>query len=302
MKRSRSAAESHAWAAYEAAIIETSIIFEQPPRIVPAMVSSRRPPDWLRPRGVSKGTWGYVNERAIASRYDAFVAGTPLCVLDQALLLDHFRPVAERGRATVLDLGCGTGRHSLALADLGLDVVAIDLSHTMLEELAAKCLTAATTSITPLHANLVELNGLRDASADHAICLFSTLGMVQGRENRRQFLRHASRILRPGGTLLLHVHRRWAALRERGGCLSLLRSYCRSLFDAEHEFGDTVYQYRGLERMFMHRFTAREIRADMALTGWKVESIRLVDLTGERLTRRALDASGFFVTCCKASV
>ncbi|MEL6110436.1 MAG: class I SAM-dependent methyltransferase [Planctomycetota bacterium] len=266
------------------------------------MIPSQRPPDWLRPRGVSKGTWDYVNERAIACRYDAFVAGTPLCDLDQTLMLDHFRSFVEQGPATVLDLGCGTGRHALVLAELGFDVVAIDLSRTMLEELSAKCRSAETPRVLPLQANLVELDALRDASADHAICLFSTLGMVQGRENRRRFLRHVSRILRPGGTLLLHVHRHWAAIRERGGCMNLLRSYARSLSDAEHEFGDTVYQYRGLEKMFMHRFSAREIHADMGATGWNVESLRMVDLTGERLTRRSVDASGFFVTCTKRRV
>ena len=47
-------------------------------------------------------------------------------------------------------------------------------------------------------ANLVELDGVRDKSLDGAICLFSTLGMIRGRKNRRRVLDHAQRILRPG--------------------------------------------------------------------------------------------------------
>ena len=40
-----------------------------------------------------------------------------------------------------------------------------------------------------------ELEGLADEAVDYAVCLFSTLGMVRGRENRRRILAHACRIL-----------------------------------------------------------------------------------------------------------
>ncbi|MGB5031889.1 MAG: methyltransferase domain-containing protein, partial [Saprospiraceae bacterium] len=37
-------------------------------------------------------------------------------------------------RAFVLDIGCGTGRHALALAEYGFDVTGIDLSLNRIEK------------------------------------------------------------------------------------------------------------------------------------------------------------------------
>jgi SAM-dependent methyltransferase len=50
---------------------------------------------------------------------------------------DEFLPVALRwkglGKKTALDIGCGRGRHSLFLAELGLDVTATDISSGGIE-------------------------------------------------------------------------------------------------------------------------------------------------------------------------
>jgi SAM-dependent methyltransferase len=58
---------------------------------------------------------------------------------------DEFLPVAlrwkESGKKTALDIGCGRGRHSLFLAELGFDVTATDISPegiAQLEEEAKK--------------------------------------------------------------------------------------------------------------------------------------------------------------------
>lgn len=52
---------------------------------------------------------------------------------------DEFMPVALRwkdlGKKTALDIGCGRGRHSLYLAELGFDVTATDISSGGIEEL-----------------------------------------------------------------------------------------------------------------------------------------------------------------------
>ncbi|MHB8104730.1 MAG: class I SAM-dependent methyltransferase [Dehalococcoidales bacterium] len=52
---------------------------------------------------------------------------------------DEFLPVAlrwkELGKKTALDVGCGRGRHSLFLAELGFDVTAQDISPEGIEQL-----------------------------------------------------------------------------------------------------------------------------------------------------------------------
>lgn len=276
-----------------------------PPRSRSAL-SPEHAPHWRRPQGVAEGTWDYVNDRSIADRYDAFVADTPLCRLDEAILAKVLPGCTGAERSVVLDLGCGSGRSAFPLASRGYDVVAIDLSQAMLRVLRNKSqqdsgphqnpgLCQVSGRVMPLRANLVQLECLADASADHAVCLFSTLGMIQGRVHRRQMLRHVHRIVRPGGQLLAHVHHRWAALREYRGVRLLLRSRWQSLWHHEHEFGDTVYAYRGLEKMFMHRFSERELRADLTACGWQINSLWPVAIDGNSIVSRWSIPGGFFV-------
>lgn len=275
------------------------------------------PPDqtaWRRPVGVSAGTWRYAHEGSIASRYNQFVADTPLCRLDLELLEEIFplhsacaddpnkqswtadssasptqivagdrdQKKIPRSKKYVLDLGCGTGRASQVLAARGYTVLAIDLSLPMLRQVDERHLP----SVIPIQANLVELDGLAENTADGAVCLFSTLGMIQGRENRRRFLAHVRRIVRPGSPFYLHVHHRYAALTNLPGMRQLAGSAMRALTRREWEFGDAVYPYRGLPDMFLHQFSRGDLKADFAATGWRVQRWERLSVDGARLLRQ----------------
>lgn len=266
----------------------------QPPN--PSTRPSDRPPSWCRPPGVAPGTWDYVHQGSIADHYDDFVADVAMGDIEQQILNDFLPPPEKAGSQTIIDLGCGTGRTAIPLAQAGYDVIAVDLSQSMLGQLNQKISAANLPgTIHPVRANLVELDCLSDNMADHAVCLFSTMGMVAGRKYRRQMLEHVHRIVRPGGILLLHVHHRWAALREQGGIGKTLKSLARSMSDSEHEFGDSVYAYRGLDQMFMHRFGRTEIEQDLRSTDWRVEHCLRLSIDGKRLTMRFPICGGFFV-------
>lgn len=224
------------------------------------------------------------------------MADTPLCRLDQALLADLLpgsNPQNSK-QDIVLDLGCGSGRSALPLAARGYAVVGIDLSQAMLEVMSCKQV-AGQGCVLPLRANLVQLDCLADHSADHAVCLFSTLGMVQGRKHRRQMLRHVARLVRPGGSFLVHVHHRWAALHEYRGVVALAQSWWRSLRRPDCEFGDTTYAYRGLEQMFMHRFSKSELISDLTESGWQIASVWPVTVDGSGIAKGLAIPGGFFV-------
>ena len=261
---------------------------------------------WRRPHGVARGTWTYVNERSIAAQYDAFVEQTPLCRLDERMLRSRFPPRADGATQVVLDLGSGTGRSTFTLASLGYRVVAVDLSQAMLEVLRQKAATLPIQAGLPdsrpltVKANLVELACIADRSCDHAICLFSTLGMIQGKDERHAFLCHVARIVRPGGRLFVHVHNRWSAVFEPGGLRSLLGSWWRSMTSRQCEFGDATYRYRGIDGMFLHRWSRREFVVALRAAGWCVQQVDEISVDGSRRLGRGLfrsyRAGGFFAT------
>lgn len=238
------------------------------------------------------------------------MADSPLCQLDQQIVRERI-PDPKSPETIVLDLGCGTGRLAIPLLERGYNVVGIDLSHRMLQRMIEKIRDSIETidegcqsndlpkgpSLSAIEANLVELDCLASNSADHAICMFSTLGMIQGRDNRMQFLRHVSRVVRPGGQFIVHVHRRWAALQEPRGLARLANSLWNSWRIPDYEFGDATYAYRGLEKMFMHRFSASELRRDLSSCGWKIQRLEWVSLDGAQLTSSSRTASGMIVTC-----
>lgn len=253
---------------------------------------------WQRPAGVARGTWQYVQSRPIATGYDDFVGQTPLCDFDADRLRRWLPGVPAVGGQSVADLGCGTGRTAIALAKRGYDVVAVDLSEAMLAVLGDKLTCADVTgTVRSVHANLVDLGPIPDRSVDHAVCLFATLGMIHGRVHRRGALQNAARIVRPGGSLVVHVHHRWAALREPGGIGRLLASRVSSWIRQNHEFGDATYPYRGLASMFMHRFSAAELRSDARATGWRIKQFVRIAADGSREAKRTEIAGGFIVRC-----
>src|SRR5262245_38312515 len=64
-----------------------------------------------------------------AERFHDYLRDKPI---DRAMLAG-FAGLVDRG-GVIADVGCGTGATSRMLADLGLDVVGIDLSPNMLAE------------------------------------------------------------------------------------------------------------------------------------------------------------------------
>jgi SAM-dependent methyltransferase len=100
----------------------------------------------------------------------------------------------------VLDVGCGPGRHSLALARRGIDVVGVDHSPEFVQ------LARAAAFADGLSPEFVELD-VRDlqyeADFDAAICLCQGgFGLLGGRDEPEVFARIAAS-LRPGGGLAL---------------------------------------------------------------------------------------------------
>ena len=218
--------------------------------------------------------------------------------LDLAFIRQHLPAVsADRPPPIVADLGCGTGRVSRHLSPLGYHLVNVDLSNHMLAELVRQ--SAHPQQNCCIQANLVELECLQPKSLDAAVCLFSSIGMIRGRRNRRKFLASLRLALKPQAQLILHAHNRYHSLWDPKGPAWLLGSKWKSLVDRDWEFGDRVYPYRGLPAMFLHIFSRGELRQDLQAAGFQSPHFYPLNLTGDSLLQNQwlswLRAGGYFV-------
>lgn len=114
--------------------------------------------------------------------------------------VDHLLAAGIEGR--VLDLCCGFGRHTLALAQRGVDVLGVDLSQELLSQaadlsgdglLAGRLLCADARAVP-----------CADGAFDALLVLFSSFGYF-GEEGDARVLGEISRLLREGGRAVLDL-------------------------------------------------------------------------------------------------
>ncbi len=265
------------------------------------MAGSPTPPEWQLPPGVPRGTWQYAQEEDIARQYDAYFADNRLFEFDQQVLARHFRQPG-----LLIDLGCGTGRVLLPFARRGFPTLGVDLSLPMLRVVGHKA-QCEQLVIHRLCANLVDLGCLADAIADYAVCLFSTLGMIRGRRNRLQALHHISRVLKPGGWFVVHVHNLWYSLLYSAGRRWLLGHLLAAGVRRDLERGDRFFDYLGIPNVFVHSFSERELRGDLRAAGFRIEDLIRLHATRQRPLRAAwffgsIRANGWIAVCRKPSL
>ena len=252
---------------------------------------------WQLPSGVSRGLWDYTHSPDIAAHFDEFFEFHQLLKLDQRLV---HRSLTVDNHELVADLGCGTGRALVPLVRAGARGLAVDLSEHMLHQVRRKA-DLEDLPIECVQANLVNLNCLADNCVDHAICLFSTLGMIRGQANREMAAGHMRRIIKPGGRLIIHAHNYWAHLFDPGGVFDIARNLILSTLTSRVERGDRYFPYRGVPKMFLHSFTERELRTLLANNGFQTRFYPLNE-TQSGLLRypwliRPIRASGWIVVC-----
>ncbi|MBA2114622.1 class I SAM-dependent methyltransferase [Bremerella alba] len=262
------------------------------------MSSPSSKPSWQLPTGVTRGSLDYIESPAIADGYDEDLTFGSEFQFDEQVVAD-FIPAT----GLVADLGCGTARALIPLVRRGNRGLAVDLSDEMLRIVAEKA-QRENLDIKCQQANLVELEAIADQSIDHAICMFSTLGMIKGAVYRKQFLDHVHRILKPGGKFVVHVHNFWFNLFEPDGLLWIASHLVKSKLTSELERGDKYYRYRGIPNFFLHVFSRSEFAKSLKTSDFQVT--RLVPLCMDRQAELShpwllgsVRASGWIALCEK---
>lgn len=130
--------------------------------------------------------------------YDRWAEGR-LPAADAELAVLH----SLAGSGPVLELGVGTGRVALPIANSGIEVWGIDTSSALLDQLHAKA--GREGAVRTIHGDMASFDlGMRFSLV---YCVFSTFLMLATEDAQASCMRCVARHLAPGGAFLLEASR-----------------------------------------------------------------------------------------------
>jgi len=203
--------------------------------------------------------------------------------------------------STVIDFGCGQGRHSLELARCGFSVIGVDYVDKNIKNANNQKDVQNLKNVEFVLGDCREV--LLPLCADVVICLYDVVGTYADNEENKKILRNIVRHLKPGGTAIISVMNYELTLaqakntfrlsQEPSALLSLRPSSIMettgNIFDSDYYLVDTesgvVYRREQFRRgsalpveliVRDKRFTAKEIKDACEEVGLSVEYYKYV--------------------------
>lgn len=179
-------------------------------------------------------------------------------------------------QAPLLEAGCGAGRVTLGLWDLGHhDLTAFDFARELADQAVSLAIEREATAIRFFVGDATHL----DKASAHltppyagALFMFNGLMQIPGRAKRRAALAGLGELCQSGAPILFTTHDRDHSPTERAlWRLETLRWVRGDQDPRLVEFGDRYFEESEVGRTFMHLPDRREVLEDLAATGWTHE-------------------------------
>lgn len=235
----------------------------------------------------------------------------------EQLLLERWFPDRE---ALLLEAGCGAGRVSMGLWDLGYrKLAAFDFAEELVDQARSLFAERGAGDIHLFHADATRLRetsgknlypsglGGRAKKADQgkgdegryqgALFMFNGLMQIPGRENRRSALRELASVCVPGAPLLFTTHDRDSSRMEKALWRLEAVRWERGEQDKRLlEFGDRYFEDEH-GRTFMHLPDRAEILEDLESAGWEpaFDALRKQLASEQKAVRDFSDECRFWV-------
>jgi len=122
------------------------------------------------------------------------------CPEEERLVTRYF----SNKNAKILDIGCGLGRTTQPLSDMGFEVIGIDVSEAMVNK--------ARTKFPTIDFRIGDACDLQfgDEAFEYALFSFNGIDHIHPERRRIQALREIHRVLKPGGLFLFSSHNSWS--------------------------------------------------------------------------------------------
>jgi len=136
----------------------------------------------------------------LAEHYSRMFGDFEAKVAEQRALLERLGVIARHRDATSVDLGCGSGFQSIALARLGFQVMAIDFSQRLLAELRER---AHGLPVETIAGDICDVAQLVPKQVELVVCMGDTLSHLEREADLTRVFEGTASRLAAGGRLVL---------------------------------------------------------------------------------------------------
>lgn len=177
-------------------------------------------------------------------------------------------------KGSLLDVGCGTGRHVMSFAKRNFDVFGVDKDKEFIEAAKSK-LKQKKLSAGLIVADACNLP-LQDCSFNYVVSMGNVLGDIGVHRNKREnILSEMQRTAETTVILIVElVHRYWQPADILKWLWNYLTTTIRKLLGKPTEYGDyteTIHLDSHIEKLTFHAFTTREAQKLFEALGLSAE-------------------------------